>query len=286
MSPGCNHAYPGASTELPSCAVCLERLDPSVSGVYTLLCTHSFHSGCLRRWQDSSCPVCRHVQAATTRHTPHDTRHTTHDTRHTTHDTRHTTHLRLRCTRLWPWHMRHEGHMWAAAPAARGYSACARHGGGYHIHIMPHIHCRVHASHNTHVIRYTSQACMHAGMHAHAHAHAMCRVQEESTEGGTACERCGTQEKVWPWPRLGLQPHPHTAACNPVYPACSRMCSSLQPQACSLQPAACSLQPRVPRCGSASCAATWAAVDMAAVQGCATTNRRATTSQWSLRRSG
>ena len=52
----------GAPTELPSCAVCLERLDPSVSGVYTLLCTHSFHSGCLRRWQDSSCPVCRHVQ--------------------------------------------------------------------------------------------------------------------------------------------------------------------------------------------------------------------------------
>lgn len=52
----------GASTELPSCAVCLERLDPSVSGIYTLLCTHSFHSSCLRRWQDSSCPVCRHVQ--------------------------------------------------------------------------------------------------------------------------------------------------------------------------------------------------------------------------------
>ena len=56
----------GAPTELPSCAVCLERLDPSVSGVYTLLCTHSFHSGCLRRWQDSSCPVCRHVQEEST----------------------------------------------------------------------------------------------------------------------------------------------------------------------------------------------------------------------------
>ena len=49
----------GGSTELPSCPVCLERLDPSVSGVFTIVCNHSFHSHCLRRWADSTCPVCR-----------------------------------------------------------------------------------------------------------------------------------------------------------------------------------------------------------------------------------
>ena len=47
--------------ELPSCPVCLERLDPSVTGIVTIVCDHSFHCECLRRWADSSCPVCRHV---------------------------------------------------------------------------------------------------------------------------------------------------------------------------------------------------------------------------------
>merc|ERR1712185_220576 len=47
--------------ELPSCPVCLERLDPSVAGVVTIVCDHTFHCECLRRWSDSSCPVCRHV---------------------------------------------------------------------------------------------------------------------------------------------------------------------------------------------------------------------------------
>ncbi len=47
--------------ELPSCPVCLERLDPSVTGIVTIVCDHTFHCECLRRWADSSCPVCRHV---------------------------------------------------------------------------------------------------------------------------------------------------------------------------------------------------------------------------------
>lgn len=51
----------GGSVELPMCAVCLERLDPHVSGVMTILCNHAFHCECLRRWTDSSCPVCRHM---------------------------------------------------------------------------------------------------------------------------------------------------------------------------------------------------------------------------------
>ena len=41
--------------------MCLERLDPSVTGIVTIVCDHSFHCECLRRWADSSCPVCRHV---------------------------------------------------------------------------------------------------------------------------------------------------------------------------------------------------------------------------------
>ncbi|XP_072514314.1 BRCA1-associated protein [Salminus brasiliensis] len=49
-------------TELPKCTVCLERMDESVNGVLTTLCNHSFHSQCLQRWEDASCPVCRYCQ--------------------------------------------------------------------------------------------------------------------------------------------------------------------------------------------------------------------------------
>ncbi|GAB6033737.1 hypothetical protein CHUAL_013849 [Chamberlinius hualienensis] len=49
-------------TELPTCSVCLERMDESVDGILTILCNHSFHAGCLSKWGDSSCPVCRHCQ--------------------------------------------------------------------------------------------------------------------------------------------------------------------------------------------------------------------------------
>ena len=71
-------------TELPSCPVCLERLDDSVNTVLTILCNHSFHSSCLEKWSDTtsvpfvinnwmlesrkswlciSCPVCRYCQS-------------------------------------------------------------------------------------------------------------------------------------------------------------------------------------------------------------------------------
>ncbi len=46
-------------TELPSCPVCLERLDQHISGVVTTVCNHRFHGECLRKWADASCPVCR-----------------------------------------------------------------------------------------------------------------------------------------------------------------------------------------------------------------------------------
>ncbi|RWS28418.1 brca1-associated protein-like protein [Leptotrombidium deliense] len=49
-------------TELPTCPVCLERMDESVEGILTILCNHSFHSNCLDKWGDTSCPVCRYCQ--------------------------------------------------------------------------------------------------------------------------------------------------------------------------------------------------------------------------------
>jgi len=49
--------------ELPTCPVCLERMDESVNGILTILCNHSFHSECLEKWGDTTCPVCRYCQS-------------------------------------------------------------------------------------------------------------------------------------------------------------------------------------------------------------------------------
>ncbi|POS86923.1 hypothetical protein EPUL_002903, partial [Erysiphe pulchra] len=46
--------------ELPTCPVCLERMDDT-TGLLTILCQHVFHCACLLKWKDSSCPVCRHT---------------------------------------------------------------------------------------------------------------------------------------------------------------------------------------------------------------------------------
>ncbi|KAL4444019.1 hypothetical protein ABPG75_011756 [Micractinium tetrahymenae] len=61
---------PPGTTELPTCPVCLERLDEHISGIVTTVCNHRFHNECLRQWGDTSCPVCRYCQhsAATTSH--------------------------------------------------------------------------------------------------------------------------------------------------------------------------------------------------------------------------
>lgn len=55
-------SVPSNHTELPSCAVCLDRMEESVDGVLTILCNHTFHCGCLVKWGDSTCPICRYVQ--------------------------------------------------------------------------------------------------------------------------------------------------------------------------------------------------------------------------------
>lgn len=57
-----NGQPPLGHTELPTCPVCLERMDESVDGVLTILCNHAFHANCLIKWGDSTCPVCRCVQ--------------------------------------------------------------------------------------------------------------------------------------------------------------------------------------------------------------------------------
>lgn len=44
--------------ELPTCTVCLERMDDT-SGLMTILCQHVFHCTCLQTWKGTGCPVCR-----------------------------------------------------------------------------------------------------------------------------------------------------------------------------------------------------------------------------------
>ncbi|KAL0484970.1 BRCA1-associated protein [Acrasis kona] len=47
------------NNEIPTCPVCLERLDYEHSGIIATLCNHSFHSDCFTKWGDGTCPVCR-----------------------------------------------------------------------------------------------------------------------------------------------------------------------------------------------------------------------------------
>ena len=52
---------PPALLELPTCPVCLERMDET-TGLATIFCQHVFHCTCLQKWRGSGCPVCRHTQ--------------------------------------------------------------------------------------------------------------------------------------------------------------------------------------------------------------------------------
>ena len=54
----------GGKTEMPNCPVCLERLDPHISGMVTTLCNHQFHHSCLKKYTAAACPVCRYCQDA------------------------------------------------------------------------------------------------------------------------------------------------------------------------------------------------------------------------------
>ncbi|CCE78477.1 Piso0_001100 [Millerozyma farinosa CBS 7064] len=48
------------SIELPTCPVCLEKLDSTITGLLTIPCQHTFHCSCLSKWKDDTCPVCRY----------------------------------------------------------------------------------------------------------------------------------------------------------------------------------------------------------------------------------
>ncbi|EFC38281.1 BRCA1 associated protein [Naegleria gruberi] len=52
--------------ELPTCPVCLDRLDSGASGIITTVCNHQFHCNCLTKWGDGNCPVCRYTEQITT----------------------------------------------------------------------------------------------------------------------------------------------------------------------------------------------------------------------------
>ncbi|KAI1387430.1 zf-UBP-domain-containing protein [Hypoxylon trugodes] len=65
--------------ELPTCPVCLERMDDT-TGLLTIPCQHVFHCSCLQKWKGSGCPVCRHTNptlaaaasSSSNAHTPYD----------------------------------------------------------------------------------------------------------------------------------------------------------------------------------------------------------------------
>ncbi|XP_072072350.1 uncharacterized protein [Arachis hypogaea] len=48
---------PDGCTEIPTCPVCLERLDPDRSGILTTLCDHSFQCPCVSKWTYLSCRI-------------------------------------------------------------------------------------------------------------------------------------------------------------------------------------------------------------------------------------
>lgn len=52
---------PPALVELPTCPVCLERMDDT-TGLATIFCQHVFHCACLQKWRGTGCPVCRYTQ--------------------------------------------------------------------------------------------------------------------------------------------------------------------------------------------------------------------------------
>jgi BRCA1-associated protein len=51
-----------ALVELPTCPVCLERMDET-TGLLIILCQHVFHCACLEKWRGTGCPVCRYTQS-------------------------------------------------------------------------------------------------------------------------------------------------------------------------------------------------------------------------------
>lgn len=48
--------------ELPTCPVCLERMDSSITGLLGIQCRHTSQCYCLQKWGENRCPVCEYSQ--------------------------------------------------------------------------------------------------------------------------------------------------------------------------------------------------------------------------------
>lgn len=48
--------------ELPTCPVCLERMDESITGLQHIQCHHTTQCYCIDKWGHNRCPVCRYSQ--------------------------------------------------------------------------------------------------------------------------------------------------------------------------------------------------------------------------------
>ncbi|EIE88227.1 hypothetical protein RO3G_12938 [Rhizopus delemar RA 99-880] len=48
--------------ELPTCPVCLERMDESITGLLSIQCRHTVQCDCVHKWGQGKCPVCRYSQ--------------------------------------------------------------------------------------------------------------------------------------------------------------------------------------------------------------------------------
>ncbi|ORY89969.1 hypothetical protein BCR43DRAFT_464733 [Syncephalastrum racemosum] len=53
---------PPGTHEMPTCPVCLERMDEGNTGLRTMLCEHTSQCYCLSKWGDTNCPTCLYSQ--------------------------------------------------------------------------------------------------------------------------------------------------------------------------------------------------------------------------------
>ncbi|TVU16343.1 hypothetical protein EJB05_39902, partial [Eragrostis curvula] len=55
---------PIGTIELPTCPVCIERVDHDINGIWAPTCDHSFQCSCASVWLNSSCQVCQLLSEA------------------------------------------------------------------------------------------------------------------------------------------------------------------------------------------------------------------------------
>ncbi|KAG2206154.1 hypothetical protein INT47_003803 [Mucor saturninus] len=53
-------SHKNTMAELPTCPVCLERMDESVTGLLGIQCHHTSQCYCLEKWGENRCPICQY----------------------------------------------------------------------------------------------------------------------------------------------------------------------------------------------------------------------------------